>query len=132
MRESRFHKLLVSLSNLRLTSKLQLAFVLIGLFSIGITGWQAFEIARNAIEVLTFERLTSVRETKKRQVESHFGQIEHQITSFSEDRTIVEGLERLILAYGNVPEANRHAFRIAVPEGALLVIWREDIHLTWN
>ncbi|HUL45208.1 MAG TPA: HAMP domain-containing protein [Bacteroidota bacterium] len=76
-----------------------MSFVLIGLFTIVLTGWQAFENARNAIESLTFDRLTSIRETKKRQIESYVQQVRNQVIMLADDRTITEGVETLTAAY---------------------------------
>lgn len=92
---------------LPLKTKLQLSFVLIGLFSIGITGWQAFENARTALESITFERLTSIREIKKRQIESYFQQIRYEIQTLAENRAVVDGLERLTNTYGRIPADRR-------------------------
>ena len=80
--------------SLKLTPKLQLSFLLIGLLSVSVTGWQAFETARSALETITFDRLTSIRETKKRQIESHFQQITNQVITFSEDRMIIEAARK--------------------------------------
>jgi signal transduction histidine kinase len=78
-----------------LKTKLQVAFLLIGLFSVGVTGWQSYENAKDALEKSTFSHLTAIRETKKRQIESYMGTIRNQAITLSEDRMIVEMLEGL-------------------------------------
>jgi len=87
---------------LTLKTKLQLSFLLIGLLSISVTGWQTFETARDALETLTSDRLTSLREMKKRQIESHFEQIRNQVITFSEDRMIIEATRKFIPAFRQI------------------------------
>jgi len=94
-------------ASLRLKTKLQLSFVLIGLLTIVLTGWQAFENARDAIESLTFDRLTSIRETKRRQIESYFQQVRNQVITLADDRTITEGIEELTAAFQSIPSTDR-------------------------
>ena len=88
--------------SLTLKTKLQLSFLLIGLLSISVTGWQTFETARDALETLTSDRLTSLREMKKRQIESYFEQIRNQVITFSEDRMIIEATRQFIPAFQQV------------------------------
>ncbi|MGA2625318.1 MAG: HAMP domain-containing protein [Bacteroidota bacterium] len=88
--------------SLTLKTKLQLSFLLIGLLSISVTGWQTFETARDALETLTSDRLTSLREMKKRQIESHFEQIRNQVITFSEDRMIIEATRKFIPAFRQI------------------------------
>jgi signal transduction histidine kinase len=78
---------------MRLKTRLQLSFLLFGLLSVGLTGWQTFEYARNSLEALTFDRLTSIRETKKRQIETYFHQTRIQIVSLAESRVTVDAMK---------------------------------------
>ena len=55
-----------------LSTRLRLAFLALGLTAIGLTGYQSYRIAHQALEEASYERLTGIRETKKRQVESYF------------------------------------------------------------
>jgi signal transduction histidine kinase len=92
---------------IKVTTKLQLSFLLVGFLSIGVTGWQAFENARSTIETMTFDRLTSIRETKRRQIEAYFQQIQNQAITLSEDRMIVEATERFTAAFRPVGKPQR-------------------------
>ena len=83
-----------SVKHLGLKSKLLLSFLLVGLLSVVVTGWQSFVNARDALEKITFERLTSIRETKKRQIESYFTQTYSQIVTLAEDRMIIEATKQ--------------------------------------
>ncbi len=69
---------------MKIQSKLQLFFVVLGLVSIGITGWLTFITARSALEKTTFERLTSIREAKKSQIEQWFRQRRLLVADISE------------------------------------------------
>jgi signal transduction histidine kinase len=79
----------------KIQTKLLLAFVLLGLVSMGITGWQAFLTARSALEAVTFDRLTSVRETKKKQVQQWFEQQRRLVLDACEDAGLRDAARRL-------------------------------------
>ena len=86
-------------TSFRLQTKLQLSFLLVGFISIMVTGWQAFNNARGAIEKITFDRLTSIRETKKRQIESYFRQVCNEVVSLSADPTVVDASKGFVAAF---------------------------------
>jgi signal transduction histidine kinase len=85
--------------SLKLQTKLQISFLFIGFLSIAVTGWQSFESARSSIETITFDRLTSIRETKKRQIEAYFLQIHDQAVALAEDRTTIEAARAFNAAF---------------------------------
>jgi signal transduction histidine kinase len=82
--------------------KLQFAFVLIGFLAVSMTGWQAFENARNTIEDITVDRLTSIRETKKRQIETYFQQIQNQVLTIAENRMVRDATKQFIQSFRNI------------------------------
>lgn len=92
-------KMLQIFTGLKLKTKLQLSFLMIGFLSIVGTAWQSFENARTTIETITFDRLTSIRETKKRQIESYFQQIRNQVLTLAEDRMITDAVNDFIGAF---------------------------------
>ncbi len=96
---------------MKLKTKLQLSFLLIGFLSISAISWQVFENARSAIEQLTFDRLTSIRETKKRQIESYFQQIRNQVITLSEDRMIIDAMKLYRQTFYNTPYHQRTLLR---------------------
>jgi signal transduction histidine kinase len=91
-------KKLITFTYLKLKTKLQLSFLLIGLLSVSVTGWQAFENAREVLEKITFDRLTSIRETKKRQIEIYFLQIRNQAITLAENRMVTDATMEFIEA----------------------------------
>jgi signal transduction histidine kinase len=95
------------LSTIKLKTKLQFSFLLIGFLAIAVTGWQAFESGREAIENITFDRLTSIRETKKRQIELYFRQVQNQVVTLSEDLMTVDAMRGFIDAYRRISPADR-------------------------
>ncbi len=87
-----------------LKTKLQISFFLFGLLCVALTGWQSFEYARSSLTSLTFDRVTSIRETKKRQIETYFHQLRNQIVTLAEDRMTVEAMKEFAAAFhGGVP-----------------------------
>ncbi len=84
---------------MRLKTRLQLSFLSFGLLAVGLTGWQSFEYARDSLEMLTFDRLTSIRETKKRQIETYFQQARIQIALLAENRVTVDAMKEFDAAF---------------------------------
>ena len=82
-----------------LKTKLQLSFLSFGLLCVALTGWQSYEYARSSLESLTFDRLTSIRDTKKRQIETYFHQTRNHIIALAEDRMTVEAMKEFALSF---------------------------------
>ena len=78
---------------MRLKTKLQISFLSFGLLSVALTGWQSYEYARSSLTSLTFDRITSIRETKKHQIETYFHQLRNQIVTLAEDRMTVAAMK---------------------------------------
>ena len=67
-----------------IAAKILGAVLVVGMLSVGLTGWQSYQTARAALEQSSFDRLTAVRETKKRQVEACFARMRDQIRTLAE------------------------------------------------
>lgn len=92
--------------SLKLKTRLQLSFVAIGFLSVFITGWQAYENARTALEEVTFQRLTAVRESRRRQIEFYFERIRSDAIAYSNDQSIIRAARDLTATFprpGNLP-----------------------------
>jgi signal transduction histidine kinase len=85
-----------------LKTKLQISFLFLVLLAITITGWQAFVSARSALETITFDKLTSIRETKGRQIEAYFQQIRNQAVTLSEDQMMIDASVNFIGAFKRI------------------------------
>lgn len=70
--------------------RLRLAFLGLGLTAIGLTGFQSYQIAHRALEEASYERLTGIRETKKRQIETYFRDTARILASLARDETVVD------------------------------------------
>lgn len=73
--------------------KLTLTFVAISLISVSIIGWISYLEGKTGLEKESFNRLTAVREMKASQIEDYFVQIENQIISYSQNRTVIEAMK---------------------------------------
>jgi signal transduction histidine kinase len=93
----------VKLPAFTLKTKLQLSFVAIGFISVFITGWQAYENARTALEEVTFQRLTAVRESRRSQIEFYFERIRSDVIAYSNDQSIIRAARDLSASF--VPAA---------------------------
>ncbi|MBL0175576.1 MAG: HAMP domain-containing protein [Ignavibacteria bacterium] len=96
-------------SRVKLRTKLQVAFYVLVVLSTGTAGWQAFNIARESIERITFDRLTSIRETKKREIETYMRQLHNEALAVAEDGRTAEAA-RACLPDGG-PETVRALYR---------------------
>lgn len=76
-------------NKINLKGKIQFSLLFIGVVSIGLISWITFTTVKDTLETLTFERLTSVRENKKRQIENYYENIDKQIKTLSEENIIV-------------------------------------------
>jgi signal transduction histidine kinase len=84
-------------------SKLQSAFVLLGLIAIGATGWESSVNATSALRDATYERLTAIAQTKRRQVERYFHDLGNHVLALSSDETTIAALEELHAAWSSIP-----------------------------
>lgn len=80
--------------NLKISGKLILAFLLIGVVAISAIGLISYTKAKASLESEQFNKLTAVREIKGAQIEDYFQQIRDQVLTFSEDRMIVMAMKK--------------------------------------
>lgn len=73
-------------------NELLLGFILIGLLTMGIISYLGYNNSKNAIEEVSFKKLTAVREIKGTQIEDYFQQIRNQVISFSESRMVIDAM----------------------------------------
>jgi PAS domain S-box-containing protein len=73
--------------------KLLISFFCIGLLSVIITGWQSYDAAKSALEDASFNALTAIRDTKKREIELYFTQLRTQVVSSSRNPQIMEAFK---------------------------------------
>jgi hypothetical protein len=78
--------------NLKIRTKILIAFSSIAIVTVGVSGLIGFTIARSALEEESFNKLTAVREMKAIQIEDYFQQISDQVVTLSEDRMIIDAM----------------------------------------
>jgi signal transduction histidine kinase len=86
-------------------TKLQAAFVTLGLAAIGVTGREAWEGAREALRSATFDHLTSIRETRCRQIERYFEDLRSHVMALSASESTVAAVEDFRAAWSRLPPA---------------------------
>ncbi|MEO5925282.1 MAG: histidine kinase [Bryobacteraceae bacterium] len=84
-------------------TKLQVAFVSLGLAAIAVTGWQASAGAIEALRQASYDRLTAVRETRASELERYFAQMRSQVGALATDDSTVNALEQLQAAWPRIP-----------------------------
>jgi signal transduction histidine kinase len=84
-------------------TKLQAAFLLLGLAAIGLTGWVATTGATLALRQATYDRLVAIRETRARQIERYFEDVGNHVLALSSDEAAITALEQLRDAWKKIP-----------------------------
>lgn len=79
--------------NLSIRFKVQLALFIVANIAIVTIGVLGYFSATNALEKVTFDQLTSVRETKRQVITNYFDRIKKQVTTFSESRMVVDAMK---------------------------------------
>ncbi len=87
-------------------TKLLSVFLLIGILPTTITGWLCYRNSKSTLEKVYFDKHTSVRETKRSQIETYFDQVRNQIITFSEDHMIVDAMNQFTKAFHDVKKDN--------------------------
>jgi PAS domain S-box-containing protein len=85
----------VALRSMRLGTKLFLAFAALGTFAIAATGRLAYVSARTALEHATYERLTALREAKRREIEGYFREMRGVVSTLSVAPVVTETIGEL-------------------------------------
>jgi PAS domain S-box-containing protein len=78
--------------NLKIRTKILIAFSSIAIVTVGVSGLIGFTIARSALEEESFNKLTAVREMNAIQIEDYFQQLSDQVVTLSEDRMIIDAM----------------------------------------
>jgi|SaaInlStandDraft_1057018.scaffolds.fasta_scaffold24000_1 methyl-accepting chemotaxis protein len=85
-----------------------------------IIGYMGFSTGKESLYQASFNQLKSVKGTKARQIEAYFGQIRHQIKTFSENRMVVEAMGKFKESF--------HAIKSEVKwKGEDVVRYRESV-----
>jgi signal transduction histidine kinase/L-rhamnose mutarotase len=80
------------------------ALSVLGVGSIALTGWLASMSAAQALRQANEERLTAIRETKRRQVETYFRDVRNHVLALSNDEATISALEQYRGAWEKLPE----------------------------
>lgn len=97
--------------------RIRLAFLALGLTAIALTGVLAQRAAADALRAATYERLTAIRETKKRQVETYLVEAISFVEALGRTRSTVEALQGFQRAWP--PSSTSYASVREQQEGAL-------------
>ncbi|MEZ5362128.1 MAG: ATP-binding protein [Bryobacterales bacterium] len=75
-----------------LSARIRAAFLTLGLVAIGLTGWQSYRVAHAALEDAAYARLTVIRETKKRQIETYFRSVSATVRTLADGEAATDGI----------------------------------------
>lgn len=85
-------------------TKLLAWFAALGLAAIAVTDWQASTTAAAALEQSAYDRLASIRETKRQLVERYFRDLANHVLALSTDEASIEALEQFRSAWSTLPD----------------------------
>jgi PAS domain S-box-containing protein len=107
--------------NLSLRTKLLAALLGVGLVALVATGWQAYRRAETALRQASINHLTSIREERRRQIETYFGNVRRDALTLAESRDITGAMAEFKAAYRELeaevargPEDARARYRTQV------------------
>src|SRR5262245_51797163 len=80
-------------------SHLLVIMLALGLAAIGLTGWESSVTSTEALRQATYERLTAIREMKRRQVEDYFAEMREHVRALAADESHVSALEQISAAW---------------------------------
>ena len=80
------------LKNLKIQTKIIIAFTSVAVIAVTVIGFFAFTIGSNTLEQESFNKLTAVREMKAGQIEDYFQLIENQVVAMSQDLMVIEAM----------------------------------------
>lgn len=89
------------LSNLPLSKKLIIVFLMVGLLPMAITVAMSISSSKKAITHLAANQLSSVRENKEESILRYFERVRKQVTTLSSDPVVIEVAASLPTAYKN-------------------------------
>jgi len=77
----------------KLKTKLQFYFCLIGVFSVTLTSLIVYNDTKQTLEKIAFDRLTSVKEIKKKFIENYFEQLGNLALTLSENKAVISAVK---------------------------------------
>ena len=108
-------KSVFGMGRLKFSAKVVLYFLFVGLASVISIGLISYLSAKNSLVNRTMEQLTSIRETKGRQIEDYCSQISNQVRTLSEDQMIIDFTNGLKKSFrkvdDNVTEKQLEAYK---------------------
>ncbi len=96
--------ILKKLGNIKLTGKMVLAMVFVGLVPLAIASYVNSSAAGTALKDATVNQLGSLRSVKKSQIENYFKRIENQVRTLSESRMVIDAVQEFKSAYRSLPD----------------------------
>ncbi len=87
------------MKHLSLRTKLLGAFMSVGLLALLATGWQAYQRAETALRQVSINRLTSIREERRRQIETYFRNVRRDALALAESRDTTTAMRQFSAAY---------------------------------
>ncbi len=121
------------LNKLKLKAKLIAIFLAIGILPVFVISFITLNSASSALEELSYNKLTAVKEIKKAEIEKYFNYIQGQIKTFSKDIMIVNAMKEFKTAFNNIEsELNLSANKISIYKQNVRNYYQNDFLPTLN
>jgi len=85
---------------------LQIAFLGLAISAIVLAGWQSIDGAASALRSTTFDRLAAIRDTRARELERYFHDVQNHVLALASDESTIRALEEFTLAWDTLPESS--------------------------
>ncbi len=112
--------------HLQIRTKLLLAFGWLALVSIFLTGWTSYRSAKAALEEVTFERLTTIRETNKQEIESYIKDIRYRVVTIASTPDVVEATAQFAQAFRNLTPGRKDAGKLKQYQAGLRAYYQRE------
>jgi len=87
-------------------TRLQAAFVGLGLTAIALTGWEAIHGATHALREATLDRLNAIHRSRCRQIEKYFADLTSHVLALASDESTIRAIEEFESVWDRVPPAS--------------------------
>jgi serine phosphatase RsbU (regulator of sigma subunit)/anti-sigma regulatory factor (Ser/Thr protein kinase) len=114
------------LRHLRIRTKLLLLFGWLALVSIFLTGWTSYRSAKAALEEVTFQRLTTIRETNKQEIESYIKDIRSHLITIASTPDVVEATAGFSRAFRDLTPGRKDAGKLAQYRAGLRAYYQRE------
>ena len=97
------------LSRVSIQSKLLLMLLLTSVLSAAIVGAIGYQSGRNSLRAAVFDRLTEIRESQTRQIETQFADLKNSLVIYTRGSTAINAMDAFSKGFDRTQQCHDHA-----------------------